>query len=302
MLVLHDHAPAMQGCISPKPRLVHCGLFSPSLHIHPARFCLVSSIGVCFSAADVGCGPSCWPRCIMSVISGISRVLGEVRSCRAGEGLKMPVQRCWKEVAESRPEAPPIVGRHLLSGCPSSGPWMEVGGRRTPPELLAPATNASMSSRLFFFVPLRHCTPVAQRANQAPPEMGAARATLELVGGRGMQNCDKLKLHVGWSRIHPSPDKPAAKDQSKIYPSLLHHLFPNSVALGQLRHSRSRPRAWARPRRCAAVPSTRCLQSSSVPAGPLSRRDRVQPPEPGAQKTRQRLVTATDRPPTHFSR
>lgn len=106
MLVLHDHAPAMQGCISPKPRLGHCGLFSPSLHIHPARFCLVSSIGVCFSAADVGCGPSCWPRCIMSIISGISRVLGEVRSCRAGAGLKMPVQCCWKEVVESRPEAP----------------------------------------------------------------------------------------------------------------------------------------------------------------------------------------------------
>lgn len=153
MLVLHDHAPAMQGCIRPKPRLVRCGLFIPSLHIHPARFCLVSSIGVCFSAFDVGCGPSCWPRCIMSVISGISRGLGEVRSCRAGEGLKMPVQCCWKEVAESRPEAPLSEGtycqavRHRVLG------W-RLEDRRTPPELLAPATNASMSSRLFFLCPL----------------------------------------------------------------------------------------------------------------------------------------------------
>lgn len=300
MLVLHDHAPAMQGCISPKPRLVHCGLFSPSLHIHPARFCLVSSIGVCFSAADVGCGPSCWPRCIMSVISGISRVLGEVRSCRAGEGLKMPVQCCWKEVVESRPEAPLSEGTYCQAVRHRA---LDGGWRQADTARAACACHQRIHvSRLFFFVPLGHCTHVAQRANQAPPEMGAARATLELVGGRGMQNCDKLRLHVGWSRIHPSPDKPAAKDQSKIYPSLLHHLFPNSVALDQLRHSRPRPRAWARPRRCAAVPSTRCLQSSSVPAGPLSRRDRVQPPEPGAQKTRQRLVTATDRPPTHFSR
>lgn len=161
MLVLQDHALAMQDCISRSARSpsAACALRSVWTILSPFSIaspgCARRQIAVCL----LGCRRWMWKKLLaaLSVKFGIYRVLVRGSRCATllnGLGL------FGRKDSKSRPKrvkVPLLKGDglhpHLLwhcrAGCPSSAPW----------HLCLPPTHPSRVQSALFFVPLGHCTP-----------------------------------------------------------------------------------------------------------------------------------------------